>query len=356
MLANFNRNLWVANDTDYRASVSDLINRLTAAGLVQTADAGQINPATVLKPTNTGQYRGYAMFRFNDALQGTKPIFIKIEWVSATSTNTFNNGTTNVTANWGDVVQILVSVGIATDGNGNFIGNFSQQRLIGYYPTGSGNLTAALANSAGLINSAVSGSQSGNARIMFYQGVANNFGPASNSSGWGFGGTGYPTDGNPAGGYFIVERSKDNNGDDTGDGICFIACGPPLANNSGGGTQYNAQSGTHYTVFIPFTRPLPHYTKWTLNMVNNQQDGKLTTLFENKLGAFPHYPQEHTRIHNPMVSILGYYNGDFEWRGFTVPVEMYGVDRQYRPLGGHNNHLIYNTRLHQVILPMIIWE
>jgi len=71
----------MTDDAGFRAWVSALYTAIsTVGGIVQTTDTGQINPATVVKPTATNTVAGYAMYRFNDALQATKPVFLKIEW------------------------------------------------------------------------------------------------------------------------------------------------------------------------------------------------------------------------------------------------------------------------------------
>ena len=76
-----------SNSTDalFRDWGSKISTALSAIGLVRTADTGQIDWATVLTPSATNQSRGYEIYRFNDALQGTYPIFVKVEYGSATN-------------------------------------------------------------------------------------------------------------------------------------------------------------------------------------------------------------------------------------------------------------------------------
>jgi hypothetical protein len=68
------------SDAGFRAWVAEIITILaTNLTLTQTADTGQINTTTVTRPaTNTAA--GFAIFRFNDTLQSTAPIFIKISF------------------------------------------------------------------------------------------------------------------------------------------------------------------------------------------------------------------------------------------------------------------------------------
>lgn len=96
-----------SSDANFRAWVAAFIAGVTAVGIVQTSDTGQINPVTVLAPSTVNQSRGYAMFKFNDALQATSPCFLKVEFGS--------NNTTSP--------SIWATVGIATDGAGNLTGS-----------------------------------------------------------------------------------------------------------------------------------------------------------------------------------------------------------------------------------------
>lgn len=57
---------------------------LGASGLIQTADTGQIDWTTVTLPANNA-VGGYEIWRFNDTLQGTTPIFLKVEYASGSN-------------------------------------------------------------------------------------------------------------------------------------------------------------------------------------------------------------------------------------------------------------------------------
>lgn len=56
--------------------------KLAAAGLVNTADTGQVNWTTVLAAVGANTVQGYEIWRFADALQATAPIFMKVEYGS----------------------------------------------------------------------------------------------------------------------------------------------------------------------------------------------------------------------------------------------------------------------------------
>lgn len=86
----------VTNDATLRAWVQNIHDAFAACGMVQTADTGQVNPATVTYGSGTA----YEVWRFDDALQAAAPVFVKIEY------------TRNATS-------LGITVGQATDGAGN---------------------------------------------------------------------------------------------------------------------------------------------------------------------------------------------------------------------------------------------
>lgn len=71
---------FLSDDATFRQWALGIHNALGGAcGMVQTADTGQINLATVLRPA-VNIYAGYEIWRFNDSLQAQTPIFLKIEY------------------------------------------------------------------------------------------------------------------------------------------------------------------------------------------------------------------------------------------------------------------------------------
>lgn len=92
-------------DAGFRAWASEYSNALQTIGLVQTADTGQINLVTATRP-GTSANAGYEIWRFNDALQATKPIFLKVFY-----------GTTNTATS----PRVQIQVGTGSDGAGNLI-------------------------------------------------------------------------------------------------------------------------------------------------------------------------------------------------------------------------------------------
>lgn len=67
------------SDAAFQEWVQEMTLKLAECGLVQTADTGQINPGSATRPAiNTSA--GYQIWRFNDALQATAPVFLRIEY------------------------------------------------------------------------------------------------------------------------------------------------------------------------------------------------------------------------------------------------------------------------------------
>jgi hypothetical protein len=99
-----------ANDTDahFRAwaqFIHDVFN-LTSCW-VNTTDSGQINLTTVTKPAGASTSQGYEIWKMNDTLQSTKPVFLKIEYGSGAAANT---------------PGIWMTIGTGSDGSGSITG------------------------------------------------------------------------------------------------------------------------------------------------------------------------------------------------------------------------------------------
>lgn len=97
------------DDATFRAWVKQVIDQLVAVGLVKTADTGQIDTATVLRPTAGNTSAGYAIFAFptTDTLQATRPVVFKLEFGSF--------GTVSLPSMW-------LTVGAGSDGAGAITG------------------------------------------------------------------------------------------------------------------------------------------------------------------------------------------------------------------------------------------
>lgn len=102
-----------SSDATFRAWGSDLSTRFATAGLVQTTDTGQINWVTATRPGAIA-FAGYEIWRFNDTLQATSPVFIKVEYGTANNTT---------------VPALRITVSSGTDGAGTPTGLVTTARL-----------------------------------------------------------------------------------------------------------------------------------------------------------------------------------------------------------------------------------
>lgn len=93
------------SDAAFRAWIIDFHNLISGAGLIQTADTGQINTATVLRPA-ANTMAGYSVWK----LPGSDPLYFKFQ---------FGCGTTNARP----VIQMQVGEG--SNGTGTLTGQTS---------------------------------------------------------------------------------------------------------------------------------------------------------------------------------------------------------------------------------------
>ena len=78
-----------ADDASFRAWGSAISAGLAAVGLVKVAVTGAVDWGTVVRGTSvaSGTPWGFEVWRFDDALQATHPVFIKVEYGGSNSTN-----------------------------------------------------------------------------------------------------------------------------------------------------------------------------------------------------------------------------------------------------------------------------
>ena len=114
-----------ADVTLFKAWAQSLSTALQAVGLVKTSDTGQIDWATVTVPVGVNTSRGFEIYRLNDSLQSTYPIFFR-----------FDFGTGNVVGAAG----LRIQVGTGTNGAGVLSGVMFDSYVIPYTTTASTNL------------------------------------------------------------------------------------------------------------------------------------------------------------------------------------------------------------------------
>jgi len=94
----------------FRSWGSDISSKLSLMGQVQTGDSGQINWTTVSAPTGANNYPGYEVWRFNDSLQATKPVYYRLDYGAGGATNT---------------PSVRLSVGTGSNGSGTVTGQLA---------------------------------------------------------------------------------------------------------------------------------------------------------------------------------------------------------------------------------------
>ncbi len=112
-LSTFTQAPTVTTDAAFRAAAQQWHDALSAVGLVQTSDTGQINLTTVAKPGAANASAGYEIWGFADTLQATVPVYIKIEYGTSGGANLFG---------------IWITTGASTDGAGT-LGTIKTNRI-----------------------------------------------------------------------------------------------------------------------------------------------------------------------------------------------------------------------------------
>lgn len=92
---------------EFRAIGSHISTVWQNGGTTKTADAGQIDWATVNWPGANGTDAGYEIRQFTDALQATAPLFIKLMWGRGAGAN---------------LIQLKVTIGTGSNGAGAITG------------------------------------------------------------------------------------------------------------------------------------------------------------------------------------------------------------------------------------------
>lgn len=94
------------SNAGFQAWANTLHLGIIAAGLVNTSDTGQVNLTSAARP-GINTWAGYKIYRFDDTMQGTAPVFLKLEY-----------GTGSGAAR----PALRATIGSATDGAGTLSG------------------------------------------------------------------------------------------------------------------------------------------------------------------------------------------------------------------------------------------
>lgn len=281
-----------ASDTEFRQWGSAVSVAIAAVGLIQTSDTGQINWTTVLAPTTTNQKRGYEIWRFNDSLQATRPIYVRLDYGSGP----------NVQYN----PQIWFTVGTATDGAGNITAN------------------ASFANSLHPVKTIFT-----TAGVAWYGATRNPFYVSSDGAGslllagWMIA----VNSNNPtyAGGFLLIERTRDWDGTPNGEGALTIthaatSPGTPLSQTlfiANAGTFSQGSNWSGVPTFAGGAFPL----RPTSGMVSG-----------GVLNVYPVFTGNSPQLNGPSKHVVAVWSADMPAYS-TFPLTVYGTAGTYMALG-----------------------
>ena len=222
------------SDATFRAWVSEVLTALvTTLGMTQTADTGQINTSTVTAPGAANTSQGYAILRFNDTLQSTSPVFIKLEF-----------GSGNAAAN----PQMWITVGQGSNGSGTLTGTLTTRVV-----TMSGSAVASTSTS--YTSRYVYNSTYGFVGVQFKLGGS---------------GAGVGSPNQSVGGFYLM-RSNDATGAATGDAVMLIA---NSGNTTGSGTNSGGVAQMYsYLSSAVFGPSGSEYAKWPWQVTTTTYSG-----------------------------------------------------------------------------------
>lgn len=283
--------------------IKDLRDALVACGMVQTNDTGQqdftLADGSSTTPATLVTYGDgpYFIVRMNDALQATKPFFMKIRPYQWYGGNPYNSG-------W------RVTLGTGTDGAGNITG-----------------APGSITTQAYIQNSASSSNSYSSQRVTYASGNGSEIGvcwhDAANTQNEGF--------------YLSIERTRGDSGGYDGEGVLVQFMYPLSPTNAGpyvyhyafptnGNTTplgYGVIKGINLPRFVP--------DRATFNVGND-----IGPMIPFGGGFFPKFRQTH-------VSYL-YPANDIPTIGSTFVMPVLGVNRTFRVMG--NQYSQYNAWAH----------
>lgn len=262
------------SDANFRIMGAAINAQLAAMGLVQTSDTGQANWTTITRNTTGGALAGYEIWRFADTLQGTVPVFIRVEYHCAVGQSL--------------KMGIYIQVGFGTDGAGNISGTQKSTAL----------------NCQG----SSSGATAFGATACYFSGATSRIAVCL-----------WPTVATPeVAQFFSIERSKDSAGVDNGDGVIIWY--------AQGGTSGSSTQTIRGALFLPFTGGVPaQQNHWPCILSNGP------SVFSTKVQMGVPFPIA-GEIKNPGLGVMVYNLNDFST--FTdYALTIYGGSHTYKTLG-----------------------
>jgi len=274
---------------NFRAWTNNVSAQFISAGWVRSGDTGNIDFTSVAAPTNPMDRMGYDIFKMQDTLQATAPIFVRVDY-GAGFTSANNPG-------------MLFQVGSGTDGVGGLTGAVSAKFPVFV----ANNSNASITYASGDTN-----------RMCFAFWASGGLGtPVSN-------GNTFSTAHSPTVGLFSIERTKDASGNDTSDGAYISTRDPQSGSTVLFRQQYwNQKSGPGAIEDWGILYPTPNTTQMT----------SLT------MSVYPQFFVKGGAFCNPGMNILGWTVPTLR-EDTPVKIHMYGSDHFYMPIpvpwGGAN--------------------
>lgn len=213
----------VGSDALFRTWGKAISDAIADCGeIVKTSDTGQVNWTTVTRggtTSTTRYYNGYEMYRFDDSLQSTAPVFIRLDYGHYSGASSH-------------VPELHVTLGKATDGAGTITNVIMTRRQTGFTSTSAGNVTTAVGTIDGTVFASASTSH---LAIVCTDDDAT---PVSAP-------------------IVIVERSRDPDGDPNGDGLMLVLAN---AHNAAAPSLGTTQSSTNLIGSVPHVRCFDYAT------------------------------------------------------------------------------------------------
>jgi len=170
---------------EYIAWAQAIVDALIAVGIVQTSDTGQVILSTISALPLTGVSAGYMIFRFNDSMQATRPLYFKL---------TFSARGTSPNAWY--FPSLGMSIARGSDGLGSLVGSVTSTV---YSIIGTGTGTSSITLKTGTATSTVVSSGDGYLHMALGH---NSISPYPT----------YFTGGDYSEGFFSIMRSTDSSG------------------------------------------------------------------------------------------------------------------------------------------------
>lgn len=292
--------------TTFRAWGSAVSGALAAAGLVQTVDSGQINWTTVIRPTAISQSVGYEIWRFNDALQSTRPVFLRVDYGSAQYA--INDP------------GLYFAVGTATDGAGTLLSTSTMPNTTLWSP-GNPTLPFSIPQS-GPVFFGNGNDYSTTSLSPLY--VASDGGSSVMVAGWyNAVGSSFLTQ---TGGCMVIERMRDQDGTPNGDGLFVLR---------------QSATATPFTVFLITGKATQFWgggggTGAPVLHGGKQGVAPVSGVVGSTLNTYPVFTGVSPQMNGPSKHLVAVYSGD-QSVNTQFDLTIYNTSATFRSMGTHSS-------------------